>query len=217
MGQIQMDIAGTRRTQLESNHIQLPASEEGTNQISYFTTMEESVQGECLTMYNIHRLPQWKIYELEEAWRMEEMKVKDFNMETEAMKVCQDKPYFLITKTKSLEQCKKSPFFQMYTRDTVATADLTSNSELGTTVSTTSIYACGELNDFVVRKVAHKRTAAQTITGYNTEEFAVSPSQVNLFLLSIKPVSARMNVPTTTKTIKSIVYGFPIEGQRITG
>merc|ERR1719365_69583 len=218
LSQIQMDIAGTRRTQLESNHIQLPASEEGANQISYFTTMEESVQGECLTQYNVHRLPQWKIYELEEAWHTEEMKVKDFCIESnsEAMKICQDKPYFLITKTKSLEQCKKSPFFQMYTRDTVATADLTSNSELGTIVSTTSIYACGELNDFVVRKVAHKRTAAQTITGYNTEEFAVSPSQVNLFLLSIKPVTARMNVPTTTKTIKSIVYGFPIEGQQIT-
>ena len=132
LSQIQMDIAGTRRTQLESNHIQLPASEEGANQISYFTTMEESVQGECLTMYNIHRLPQWKIYELEEAWRMEEMKVKDFNIESEAMKVCQDKPYFLITKTKSLEQCKKSPFFQMYARSTVAAADLTSSSELGT-------------------------------------------------------------------------------------
>merc|ERR1719295_64047 len=70
LSQIQLNIAGTRRTQLESNHIQLPSSE-GTPEISYFTTMEESVQGECLTEYNINRLPQWKIYELEEAWRME--------------------------------------------------------------------------------------------------------------------------------------------------
>merc|ERR1712121_390144 len=217
MGQIQMDIAGTRRTQLESNHIQLPASEEGTNQISYFTTMEESVQGECLTMYNIHRLPQWKIYELEEAWRMEEMKVKDFNIESEAMKVCQDKPYFLITKTKSLEQCKKSPFFQMYARSTVAAADLTSSSELGTILSTTHTYVCGEFNEFVVRKVSHKRIADQTITGYNTEERAVSPSQVNMSLLKIQPIATRMAIPANTKTINSIVYGFPIEGQQIAG
>lgn len=133
LSQIQLDIAGTRRTELESNHIQLPSSE-GTPEISYFTTMEESVQGECLTEYNINRLPQWKINELEEAWRMEELKVKDFNIdsESEAMKVCQDKPYYLITKTRSLEQCKKTPFFQMYTRDAVAVADLTSNTELGT-------------------------------------------------------------------------------------
>merc|ERR1712168_83647 len=216
---IQLDIAATRRTQVESNHIQLPSAEEGTPQISYFTTMEESVQGECLTEYNVHRLPQWKINELEEAWRMEELKVKDFNIESEseAMKVCQDKPYYMITKTKSLEQCKKTPFFQMYTRDTVAVADLTSNSELGTTVSTTHTFVCGELDKFVVRKVAHKRIADQTITGYNTEERAVSPSQVNMSLLKIQPIATRMAIPANTKTIKSIVYGFPIVGQQIAG
>merc|ERR1719334_1606019 len=217
LSQIQLDIAGTRRSHLETNQIQLPTSQEGINQLSYFNTMEETVQGECLTQYNVHRLPQWKIYELEEAWRTEEMKVKDFYIESnsEAMTICQDKPYFLITKTKSLEQCKKSPFFQMYTRDTVATADLTSNSELGTTMSTTATYVCGELNDFVVRKVAHRRIADQTITGYNTDEAAVSPSQVNMSLLKIKPITTRMAVPATTMTLKSIVYGFPIEGQQI--
>merc|ERR1712168_1638489 len=216
---IQMDIAATRRTQVESNHIQLPSSSEGTPEISYFTTMEESVQGECLTMYNINRLPQWKIYELEEAWRMEELKVKDFNIDTEseAMKLCQDKPYYLITKTKSLEQCKKTPFFQMYTRDAVAVADLTSNTELGTTVSTTHTFVCGELDQFVVRKIAHKRIADQTITGYNTEEIAVSPSQVNMSLLKMKPITSRMALPADTKTINSIIYSFPIEGQQTVG
>merc|ERR1719175_350741 len=153
LSQIQLDIAGTHRSQLETNQIKLPTSLESSEQISYFTTMEESVQGECLTEYNINRLPQWKINELEEAWRMEELKVKDFDIESEsdAMKVCQDNPYFLITKTKNLEKCRKSPVFQMYTRDTVAMADLTSNSEMGTIMSTTNTYVCGELNEFVVR------------------------------------------------------------------
>ena len=132
LSQIQMDIAGARRSLVESNHIKLPVSEEGTNPLSYFTTMEESVQGECLTEYNIHRLPQWRINELEEAWRTEELKVKDFNIESDAAAVCEGKPYFMITKTKSLEQCKKSPFYQMYARSTIATADIYFNSELGT-------------------------------------------------------------------------------------
>jgi len=215
LSQIQMDVAGTRRTQLETNHIQLPISEEES---SYFTTMEESVQGECLTEYTVHRLPQWKINELEEAWLVEELKIKDFKIESEseAMTLCQGKPYFLITKTKSMEQCKKAPFFQMYTRSTIATTDLTSSSELGTTMSTTHTYVCGELNKFVVRKVAHKRIHEQTITpGYQTEERAVSPSQVNMHLLKIKPITAKLTVPSTTKVINSIVYGFPIEGQQI--
>merc|ERR1712029_1059189 len=33
-------------------------SEEVAEPVSYFTTLEESVQGECLTKYPIHRLPQ---------------------------------------------------------------------------------------------------------------------------------------------------------------
>jgi len=217
LSQIQMDIAGTRRTQLETNHIQMPVSEEGSEPVSYFTTLEESVQGECLTKYTIHKLPQWKINELEEAERIEELKVKDFNIESEseAKTVCQGKPYFLITKTKSLEQCKKSPFYQMYARSVVATADITTDSELRTTVSTTHTYVCGDLHKFVVRKVAHKMIANQMITGYGTEERSVSPSQVNLSLLKIKPISVRLSVPATTKIVKSIVYGYPVEEQQL--
>merc|ERR1711862_885376 len=132
-----------------------------------------------------------------------------------AMKLCQDKPYYLITKTKSLEQCKKTPFFQMYTRDTVAVADLTSNTELGTIVSTTHTFVCGELDHFVARKIAHKRIADQTITGYNTEEMAVSPSQVNMSLLKIKPITSRMVLPADTKTINSIVYASQLRDSRL--
>merc|ERR1712235_172308 len=216
LSQIQMDVAGTRRSQIETNHIQLPLNEEGnvSEQVSFFTTMEESVQGECLTEYTIHKLPQFKINELEEAWRMEELKVKDFNIESEseAKTTCEGKPYFLITKTKNFEQCKKTPFFQMYTRDTLAGTDMTSSSELGMTVSTTNTFVCGELNEFIVRKIAHKRVAAATITGYKTEEEATSPSQVNMSLLKIRSITSRLNVPTTTVTLKSLVYGYPLLG-----
>jgi len=214
LSQIQMDVAGTRRTELETNQIQLPVSEEGVKQLSYFTTMEESVQGECKTEYTIHRLPQWKINELEEAWRMEELKVKDFNIESEseAKTICKGKPYYLITKTRYLDQCKKTPFFQMYTRDTLVSTDMTSSSELGMTVSTTNTFVCGELNEFIVRKVAHKRVTAATITGYKTEERATSPSQVNMSLLKIRSITSRLNVPTTTVTLKSLVYGYPLLG-----
>merc|ERR1719381_477635 len=46
---------------------------------------------------------------------------------------------------------------------------------------------------------------------------AVSPSQVNMSLLKIKPITSRMALPAETKTINSIVYGFPIEGQQTVG
>merc|ERR1719300_1113803 len=219
LSQIQLDVAGTRRSQLETNHIQLPVSEEGSvsEQISYFTTMEESVQGECLTEYTIHKLPQWKINELEQAIHMEELKVKDFNLsESEAKTVCQGKPYYLITKTKNFEQCKRTPFVQMVTRDTVSNTDITSANEFMNVASTTSTYICGGLNQFTIRKIAHKRIADVSLTGYNTEEMAVSPSMVTMTLLQSKPISTRLNVPASTRVVKSLIFEFPrVEGQTL--
>merc|ERR1711962_553388 len=216
LSQIQMDVAGTRRTELETNQIQLPVSEEGVEQLSYFTTMEESVQGECKTEYTIHRLPQWKINELEEAWRMEELKVKDFNIESEseAKTTCEGKPYFLITKTKNFEQCKKTPFFQMITRDSIAAADISKPNEIVSVMSSTNIYVCGELNEFTVRKISHKRIAENTLTGYNTLEKSTAPSMVTMSLLKVKSISARLNVPNTTRVVRSLVFEFPrVEGR----
>merc|ERR1712198_717329 len=219
LSQIQLDVAGTRRSQLETNHIQLPVSEEGSvsEQISYFTTMEESVQGECLTEYTIHKLSQWKINELEQAIHMEELKVKDFNLsESEAKTVCEGKPYYLITKTKNFEQCKRTPFVQMITRDTISNTDITSANEFMSVASTTSTYICGGLDQFTIRKVAHKRIADVSLTGYNTEEKAVSPSMVTITLLQSKPISSRMNVPASTRVIKSLIFEFPrVEGQSL--
>merc|ERR1719348_2401897 len=71
------------------------------------------------------------------------------------------------------------------------------------------------MSEFVVRKVAHKRVADQTLTGYNTEERAVSPSQVNLVLLKVTPIKARIIVPATTQIINSIVYGFPVQSEQL--
>merc|ERR1719317_990692 len=219
LSQIQMDVAGTRRTMIESNHIELPISEEGW--LSYFTTMEESVQGECLTEYTINKLPQFRINELEEAWRMEELKVKDFNVESEseAKTVCEGKPYYLITKTKNFEQCKRTPFFQMITRDSIANSDISKPNELLTVISTTNTFVCGELKEFVVRKVSHKRIAENSITGYNTEEKSVSPSQVTMSLLKVEPISARLPtlVPSITRVVKSLIFEFPRNEGRLAG
>jgi len=214
LSQLQMDITGSR--QVESNHIQLPVGEEGAEQVSFFTTKEESVQGECLTEYTIHKLPQWKVYELESAWRAEESLVKDFKL-SESKTVCEGKPYYMITKTKNLEQCTKSPYFQMYTRDTLVNNDYVS-SEVGTTVSTTTSFVCGEsLNEFIVRKTHNKRIAELEMLGYKADEMAVSQSQVNMFLLETKPITSRMSLPSTTRVVKSLVYGFPAVNGKVIG
>jgi len=246
LSQIQMDIAGTHRTQLETNHItgcpgyDCVSKAESTiagcpgydcvSTVSKFKTKEASVQGECLTQYSVQKLPQWRINQLEEAWRLEELKVKDFNVDSsEAVcrpgqvcrpTACQGKPYFLITKTRSLKQCKSSPFFQMH-KDTVGASgcpgyDCVSGCP-GYDCVSTQTYVCGELDHFVVRKIAHMRGLDQAIKGASGEEKAVSPSQVNMSLLKIRPITSRMAVPAVTKTVNSIVFSVPVEGQELNG
>merc|ERR1719320_1811855 len=81
-------------------------------------------------------------------------------------------------------------------------------------MSTTNTFVCGELKDFVVRKVSHKRIAEATITGYNTEEKSVSPSQVTMSLLKVKAISTRFTIPMTTRVVKSLIFEFPrLEGR----
>merc|ERR1719385_353261 len=141
----------------------------------------------------------------------------DFNLsESEAKTVCEGKPYYLITKTKNFEQCKRTPFLQMITRDTVSNTDITSANEFMNVASTTSTYICGGLNQFTIRKIAHKRIADVSLTGYNTEEMAVSPSMVTMTLLQSKPISTRLNVPASTRVVKSLIFEFPrVKGQTL--
>merc|ERR1712121_60920 len=134
--------------------------------------------------------------------------------ESEAKTTCEGKPYFLITKTKNFEQCKKTPFFQMITRDSIATADISKPNELLSVMSSTNIYVCGELNEFTVRKISHKRVAESSLTGYNTLEKSTAPSMVTMSLLKVKSISARLNVPNTTRVVRSLVFEFPrVEGR----
>merc|ERR1712131_444390 len=92
--------------------------------------------------------------------------VKDFNIESEseAKTTCEGKPFFLITKTKNFEQCKKTPFFQMITRDSIANSDVSKPNELMSVMSSTNIYVCGELNEFTVRKISHKLKAVWLVS-----------------------------------------------------
>jgi len=222
LAQIQLDVAGTRRSQIEVNHIQLPLNEEGqvSEHISYFTTSEETVEGECLTEYTIHKLPQWKINEMEEAWTKEELSIKGLELSSTklasetlmGMEQCQGKPYFMITKSVNFDQCKNRPVFQMWT-NLASNCDVTKASCKTTMThsSTTNTYICGDLNAFVIRKIAHITGRQISPLGFKTEEETVSMTKINLELLNIKSITQRLPVSANTRTIKSLVYSYPEE------
>ncbi len=120
LSQIQLDITGSRRSEIESNHIEQRNEAEDSNvetpkDITYFTTREESLLGDCQTSYNVHELPKYMSLELEQEWKEEEkMLYKENEIKSKGEEVCQGKQYFRITKTKNLDNCHKRPFFQNF-------------------------------------------------------------------------------------------------------
>ena len=124
LSQIQLDITGSRRSEIESNHIEQQNGDEDSNvetpfesnrDITYFTTREESLLGDCQTSYTVHELPKYRSLELEQEWKEEEkMLFKENEIKSKGEEVCQGKQYFRITKTKNLDNCHKRPFFQNF-------------------------------------------------------------------------------------------------------
>ena len=124
LSQIQLDITGARRNEIQSNNVQQQNGLEDNNDevplesnedITYFTTREESLHGDCQTSYTIHQLPKYRSLELEQQWQKEEkMLFEEVEVRSKGEEVCQGKQYFRITKTKNLDNCHKRPFFQKF-------------------------------------------------------------------------------------------------------
>jgi len=228
LSQLQLDISGSRRSQIESNHIQLPLNEEGevSEHNTYFTTSEEFVQGECLTTYTVHKLPEYKIKEIEENWNVEERKLKGIQFPssqesvqetTEGKRYCEEKPYYMITRTRNFDQCKTRPVFQKWT-GVEGNCDVTKSNckSMLNHLSTTTTFVCGELNEFYVRKVVVKNIIKASPMGFNTEEKVQTTSQINMELLKVKSISERLPLPSNTKEIKSLIYAYPEQTSGLT-
>jgi len=124
LAQIQLDITGSRRNEVDSNNVQQQNQLEENNaetplesneDITYFTTREESLLGDCQTSYTIHQLPKYRSLELEQQWKNEEeMLYQQNEVRSKGHEVCQGKNYFRITKTKNLDNCHQRPFYQRF-------------------------------------------------------------------------------------------------------
>jgi len=210
LSQIQLDISGARRNEIQSNHIPLedgleaesdrvPTPVQADSKMTYFTTSEETVLGDCQTSYMIHPLPKYQAQELEQEWKEEEKRVFHNQQvqqeESAAHRACQGKEYFKISKTKNLNNCKKRPIYQNF----VGVQSKCDGSQAGcpdvfTHMVSTTCYVCGEMDKFVIRKCFKKDVGTVNPFGYNTEEKIKHTSTVLLELLEEKSPSRPIEV-----------------------
>jgi len=116
LSQIQLDISGHRRSDFDNvqpsddnndNNDDYNDQNNSNETISYFTTREESLHGDCQTSYSVH--PISNDIQLEKDWR----RVKQENG-TIPNDICQGKKFYKIMKNKNLDDCHKRPFYQKF-------------------------------------------------------------------------------------------------------
>jgi len=222
LSQIQLDLTASRRNEIESNHIPEERLEgledpeadiplESTNRVTYFTTNEETLLGDCQTSYTIHPLPKYRALELEQEWKEEEKELfEEQKKQSRGQDVCEGKEYFRIQKTKNLDNCKRRPLYQKF----VGVESKLDGSKSAWTDSYTHLVSstyvvCGDLNKFVIRKALKKDIVSMNPMGWNTEENIKRSVTISMELLKEETSFRPMDIPSDHKEKKSLIFEFP--------
>jgi len=116
-----------------------------------------------------------------------------------ASHLCQDKKHFMVTKTKNFDQCTSSPILTKLTG--------ISTGPTVTHASVTSAIVCGELSDFVIRKVMHKQ---DVLLGLEAQS---AVSHVVMDIIKVQSIKRRLPIPSVTKVIDTLVFAYPGQPQ----
>merc|ERR1719370_2239392 len=195
LSQLQLDISGSQQT----------ISRQG----SYHKVLEESVLGKCYTMYNVIPLTPARAMELERSWYDEESMAK-LQHSDEGKKACENKQYYEIIKTRDLDHCTYRPMFQH-----VAGAEFSgdvSKSRVGnlmTHMSSSTIYVCGEMSSFNIRKIIVDDQIVANPIGFNTEQTEKTRTRIMLELIKKVAISQKLPAPTASRKETTLVYTYP--------
>jgi hypothetical protein len=227
LAQLQMDLSGSREGSVQKlNHVVLPqTAQEEMRNVSFFSTMETSLHGDCETSYTLHPLPLYQARELEEEWRVHKIKViKTLPMYTskvtteqvmresqQAEAICNGQQYYQVTKTKNFENCRERPVFSAWSAIKPRCDPAQGMCEdLMTAVSTTKYVVCGSPEQFVIRKVTGENIISANTMGWNTEEKLQTTSHISLELLNVQTSGFQpLPKPTEPKQLNSLLMEFP--------
>lgn len=224
LAQLQLDVSGSQRSEIKSNHIQLPTLmetelESGHQGLTYFFTQEESVHGKCRTSYAINKVPEYKVKELEEQWMQEEKEIREeyspYSGSEQGKAYCQGKPYYQIVKTKDFDNCERYPIFQKWTgiSGRCILSKPSTCAGLFTSVSSSTYTICGELSQYQIRNIKTYNVIKNNPIDFKTDEKFQSATQVNVELLKVSPISQRLPLPSSLKEEHSIVYAYPKQSE----
>lgn len=221
--QLNLDLTAQRQSEVISNVIVKASTQQDESQKTFFVTEETTVQGDCETQYTVYKLPEYQALEIEQDLKQQEKELErrglassvSESQKTKAQRACEGKPYFEVTKTKNLDNCRVRPFYQSIQGVQFrCDASKASCANLLTHSSSSRMILCGQsTEEYIIRQISSEDVTFSVPSSYNTEENLTYKSHVLLTLRDVKQKSSDIPKPQQPKEIKSLIYEFP-ETQR---
>jgi hypothetical protein len=219
--QLQLDLTASRKREVtvvqKGNNVEKSELPKPIEDVTYFTTEESSVVGDCQTSYTMHPLPKYLAEELEERIRDTEKVLAEDGViagePSQGEQACRGKEYFEITKTKNFDNCKERPTYQsirgMKTNCDFSKAEC---KELMTQISASRYIVCGTPKEFIIREAQTDNDIVANPLGW-----AVTPGErmtlsarVTLMLLKVKGGDfTPLPKPRDPVEMRSLIYQFP--------
>merc|ERR1719167_1638719 len=205
-----MSVTNIKRSLLSQLQLDISGSKQAiSRQGSYHKVLEESVLGKCYTMYNVIPLTPARVMELERSW-YEEESMPNLQHSNEGKKACENKQYYEIIKTRDLNHCDYRPVFQ-HVSGAEFSGDVSKAraGSLFTHMSSSTIYVCGELSSFNIRKIVVDETIVANPVGFNTEQKEKTQVRIMLELIKKVAITSQLPAPTTSRKESTLVYMYP--------
>merc|ERR1711887_52943 len=161
-----------KKALLATLKIQLPT--EGIP--TFWTVMEEGIEGKCENTYQATELPEYLIHEVEQGMIKPEL--------------CKGKKYFQVLKARDITKCMERSIF--LSSKAHAKCLLGNCNEVNTKSSTTRYFGCGESIETVqLHGMINEGELQQNVLAFNTEP-VVTGTEQSLKLVTAKPMNTHI-------------------------
>jgi hypothetical protein len=194
---LQMDIQQTNSIERAASHANQLTGLGSKDERVIYRTMEDSVNGECETLYDISQLPAYM--------------VKEDPSQIPVPEACPGDKFFEVVATTNFSNCDNKPSFNFASpSQTSGSPGAARNGEYWTRAEQTVYTVCGKSrSDYVIQRIAAKEVVNVAPFGYEQDEDLQAGSSLNLTLKDVKQISSPLSAPQNAVKLSQLAFEYP--------
>jgi hypothetical protein len=194
---LQMDIQQTKSIERASAHSNQLTGLGSKDERVIYRTMEDAVNGECETLYDISALPAYM--------------VKEDPSQIPVPEACPGDKYFEVVATTNFSNCDNKPAFNFASpSQTTGSPGAARNGEYWTRAEQTVYTVCGKSrSDYVIQRIQAKEVVNVAPFGYEQDEDLQAGASLNLTLKDVKQISSPLSAPQNPVKLSELAFEYP--------